>query len=315
MILGLDIGHSAVKMSYKLDVAVQQTMFPSVITPAFRINDDAAEREAKKYTVSVDDEQFFFGEFAITQGGKHMAPSQDADWVGKKSYVALTKAAQKFLAMNGLPEPHTIVIGLPISIYNSQRTKANAVTKYVFPNAKIAVVSQPAGVFFDCTMDEFGNENIKTDGAWGIIDIGHFSTDIIMMKNGEFIEKASGSDAPGIRIVVEQFQKNIASTGHRVGLVECADILKNNNKMIAFKKTIDLSKEASEAKKMLITIIENVVTEKFADDLRILDGIILAGGGAHLLQKDLSDLWPHVETTENPRFSIASGFMKLGVSL
>lgn len=315
MILGLDIGHSAVKMSYKIDMAVQQIIFPSVITPAFRINDDATEKEAQKFTVSVDDERFFFGDFAITQGGKHMTPSQDADWVGKKNYVALTKAAQKFLVLNGLPDPQTIVIGLPISIYNAQRTKANAVTKYVFPNAKIAVVSQPAGVFFDCTMDELGNENAKTDGAWGIIDIGHFSTDIIMMKNGEFIEKASGSDVPGIRIVVEQFQKTVANTGHRVGLVECADILKSNNKMTAFKKTIDLSKEANEAKKMLITIIENVVTEKFADDLRILDGIILAGGGAHLLQKNLFDLWPHVEMAENPRFAIASGFMKLGIGI
>ena len=62
--IGLDVGHSAVKIS----VDGAKLIFPTAIIPAFVLHDEVAAMRAKRDTVKVESQTFFVGETAIAQG-------------------------------------------------------------------------------------------------------------------------------------------------------------------------------------------------------------------------------------------------------
>ena len=69
-VIGLDIGHSAVKIAcYSQDEKERHLLFPSIAVPAFSISDDGEARRAARETVMVGSRAYFFGETARTQGG------------------------------------------------------------------------------------------------------------------------------------------------------------------------------------------------------------------------------------------------------
>jgi plasmid segregation protein ParM len=47
--------------------------------------------------------------------------------------------------------------------------------------------------------------------------------------------------------------------------------------------------------------------------LRRMQGLLIAGGGAPLLFPHLAKAWPQAVLSEEPRFSVAEGFMRAGL--
>lgn len=69
-VIGLDIGHSAVKISATdSEGKAKKIMFPSSVSPAIALDHDGESVRAAAETVIVGGRSYFFGETANMQGG------------------------------------------------------------------------------------------------------------------------------------------------------------------------------------------------------------------------------------------------------
>lgn len=72
--IGLDVGHSAVKLAYSRGALPETALIPTAVVPAFTIYDDGAAKRAARETVLVGGRSYFVGETAIAQGGMRTTP-------------------------------------------------------------------------------------------------------------------------------------------------------------------------------------------------------------------------------------------------
>jgi plasmid segregation protein ParM len=74
--IGLDIGHSAVKVALSDSKGERHHLVvPTAVCQAFRISDEIEAERAAKETVRVGNVDYFIGETAVIQGGqRHYGP-------------------------------------------------------------------------------------------------------------------------------------------------------------------------------------------------------------------------------------------------
>jgi plasmid segregation protein ParM len=80
-----------------------------------------------------------------------------------------------------------------------------------------------------------------------------------------------------------------------------------------FGENLNLEIEVEQAYQMISKLIVDHATQVFKEEARRLDGIILAGGGASVVYPHLKHIWPSTIVPENPRFSVADGYVRYGI--
>lgn len=321
-IVGLDIGRSAVKASYAYGPTRGHILFPSNVSPALSLADEATAKAAEKDTVTVDGQSYFVGETAIRQGGTNTLVGNSDDWIEKPEYKALVKSAIDRIhrEIEAKPTP-LLVIGTPSSTYAQHREKIADITKTVF-DTKVKVIPQPSGAYFNHIFDDNGTpiagkafepNDPSTPLSWGIIELGHYTTDFIMILNSQVIEKSFGS-TDGIGSALTQLNKiltakNYKTTPHLLTQGMITGTIKQ------FGKTVGIQDEVNEAVKPTISQVVAKSEELFDKEAAELDGILIAGGGAHFAYEPLKEKWEHVFMTENPRMAISQGFLKYALAL
>lgn len=319
-VIGLDIGHSAVKVAFVKErggsMEARTMLFPSVVLPAFSISDDAEARRALADTVTVDGRKYFVGETAAIQGGRNAAPSQDEEWTTKAEYKALMQAAIHKLRAEGVLDTAVMVaMGLPTHLFGRQRDELRKLGEELFgPSMEIKVLPQPMGAYQFNMLDENGfpgKHRSYTDESWGVVEIGHFSTDFLLMQKARWVERASGA-CSGVKDAADQLQKILAEKrGITRGLLECEQALRDGT-IRHFGETMEVAGEVNEAVEVLVNEIIETATRKLDDYAAGLDGVVLAGGGASIIHSALQQKWPHVRLVENPRFAVSEGFRRFG---
>ena len=156
-VIGLDVGHSAVKMVVR-GTNPFRTCFPSLVCSAIEIPGDTRAEQTAQDTVTVGEASFFVGETAYFQRDRHNSGSEmglHAEWVSTAQYEALVRGALKKAELAGNDLSQVIIInGLPQANLANTKNNLDALIKRVAPQAIFKTLSQPMGAFYTEMLDQ-----------------------------------------------------------------------------------------------------------------------------------------------------------------
>src|SRR5690606_30646205 len=176
-------------------------LFPSHVCLAHRIAHEETAEAAEKETVTVRGKRYFTGLTARQQGRSGTLVGMSDGWIERPEYLALVAVALKKIAAQGVTniKDAYLVIGSPSSVYDEQRTRLADITREVI-DTHIKVMPQPSGAYFANILSPKGvpivgrayNENEKLLD-WAVIEVGHYTTDFIMIQEGRVIASSFDS--------------------------------------------------------------------------------------------------------------------------
>jgi len=329
-VIGLDVGHSAVKMVVR-GTNPFRTCFPSLVCSAIEIPGDTRAEQTAQDTVTVGEASFFVGETAYFQRDRHNSGSEmglHAEWVSTAQYEALVRGALKKAELAGNDLSQVIIInGLPQANLANTKNNLDALIKRVAPQATFKTLSQPMGAFYTEMLDENGDP-IRGDEAleecWVLIDIGYYTSDLVLMDKGRRIEKASGS-SNGVSRIIADSVRLIAQDKDKIFDVDTPIEISPQRLMEAIEKSKgpivvknhgilrDVTHYVQAAISSWLVNFFDTAKTKVQPYIAEVDGIIVSGGGAPLLFDGISSMWPRSHIMADSRFSIAEGFARFGM--
>lgn len=320
--IGLDIGHSSVKAVFSAeDGGKKQTLiFPTLVMPAFRLLDERAAKAAKVDTVQYQGD-WFVGDTAALQGKLASFSGQDRDWVFSITHdVLVISALQRIRDISGQSLKGAVVtIGLPVQYYAEQRSNmrqrltgviAQAFGEEIAKNLTVRVQPQAYGPVYVIATQEDGsptNRNLK-DESWGVVEIGHYTSDYILISQEQIVEHASGS-SEGFRMVYERLLPEFADKGYSTAPQDLTTAI-IQRKIMHYGKTVDVGESVEKAIAAAGQSILSDVQRLFGPYISRLNGVLVAGGAAPVIAPGLIQQYPHTMMLPNPRYAVADGFRR-----
>lgn len=317
-IIGLDVGRSAVKVVAYASGLYYRLTFPSLVSPAFPINDETTARRAELETVEVLGKRYFTGDTARLQGGVSMSVGLSHDWTNGPEYLALVASTMKRLAAQGVPglDSPYIVLGTPASLFGRQKELLAQRTQEVVA-AEMKVLPQPMGAYCNFFMDARGvpikDRQKRPDGknrSWAVVEVGHYTTDFLLMREGNYIERAAVS-CEGVHFAAENLVRILAAKDIQATPLTAEEALRTGVIIDFGERRIEA--QVAEAVDHVVQKIMTMADSVLSNDVRSLDGVLLAGGGAPILAAALQKKWPHTVLLDSPRMAVADGFCRYGV--
>jgi plasmid segregation protein ParM len=151
------------------------------------------------------------------------------------------------------------------------------------------------------------------DESWGVIEVGYYSTDFMLMQRGRWVEKASGSCA-GVRVAADHLARMLAEKGLTVDLPECEEALQTR-RILDFGRKTDVGHEVDQSVALVVTEVIDTATRLMEPYVRKLDGVLVAGGGAPIVHPRIQEKWPHAHMANKPRLAVAEGMRRFGMAL
>lgn len=306
-VVALDVGRSATKMSYRdAEGKVVNDMFPSIAVPAFAISDEIEAIRAQADTVTVSGREFFVGRTAMIQGFEHDNGLSD-NWTYSPEHMALIKAG---LAKSKAPANAVVVLGLPARLHRDQKDELRKLVQ-AETGMSVRVVPQPMGPYQSYILDENAQvvNGRSLRDSYASVDVGRYSSDMILMLDGHWIEQSSGS-CGGVTVAVESLRRALAQDGIELGYAEAEEALRTNT-IKDYGKQRDISAHVAPALQDLQNEVIETALRLIGKHARKIDGVIVAGGGAQFVAPGLKKRWPHTIEAGNSRFAVAEGFRRL----
>jgi len=327
IVVGLDLGHSAVKMTFDGRNGVDRRIYPALACPAIPIRNEAEARQAALDTVHVHGRAFFVGETAALQGNMALSSGLSADWISTDEHTALMAMGRQIVDRDGIEGPRIYVLGLPISRFEDDRDKLRQIASHILTDAvEIKIVPQPMGGYNAHMLSRAGvpqSGRSMKDESWAIVDVGYYSTDFIMFLGGRWIEPASGGCA-GVRMAAEHLQRAL-SENHKVerNLVDVEQALRQGY-LKHRGLTIRLEQEIQYASTLVANKVSDMAAQLMENYIDKIDGILVIGGGAGMVLPTLQQRWSHaVEIVDQhhnpalsgPRYLVSEGYYRFGKSI
>lgn len=315
-VIGLDIGHSAVKIAAGGDTE----LFPSAVVPASQLSVAEAAKSAKADTVLVNDREYWVGETALIHANGQALEGLRDDWIETDEHGALLSSGyQRALRMlSGGGDP-LLVLGLPSRLHHAQHQRLVEVAAMALRIDKksVKVVPQPLGAYMSTVLDPSGEPMDSRDPTaekWGIIDVGYYTADFGLIMGGVW-SSAGAKSFEGANRIAGNLQERIkAKHNQELSLRACDEILRTKATKF-FGTRIDLSDMVDECCSDYARALQEQAMKVFGPTLASLDGIMIAGGGADLVYPLLSKVWAHATTAKQPRYTVAEGFRRYGLML
>lgn len=313
--IGIDIGHSTVKLSYSLNGEKHTMIFPSVAIPAFTITDEAEAARAAKETVMVGETNFFFGDTALFQSAGIAASGLVDDWIEKPEHMALLLGALKKLADAGVNiEESVLCLGLPTNLNARFKDRLKELVASVVKTDTVMVMPQAVAPYQGIILDEDG---FPVDGgrklleeSWGVVEVGYYTSDFMLIDKGRFYQGGEGA-CKGVHVAAQRLMRTLSDQGLDCDLFECEEALRTK-KIKVFNKERDVTNEVNDAIAEIVRMVIDEATRLMKDKARRLSGVLVAGGGAPLVYKQIYDQWPHAIEAPNARFAVAEGMRRFG---
>lgn len=318
-VIALDIGHSAVKaLATSVDGETHRFFVPSVVCPAISISDEAEAARAKLETVTIapgPSGTYFFGQTAVVQGAGTVTGLSE-NWVMTKEHAALMMGVMQRIrqAVRYTDQPE-IILGLPTSLCESQRGELEAQVRKNLPDVgSVKIIPQSMGPYYGIMLDERGYPSREhgTDESWGVIEVGYFSTDFMLSQTGQWKQSGSGI-CRGVSEAAEHVKRVMSEKGITMTLSEAETVLQTKT-VKSFGQRIDASDVVNEAVGVLVTQVLDAANQKMESCARLLDGVLVAGGGAPLVFEHIKKQWPHAILVDDHRFAVAEGMRRLGLA-
>jgi hypothetical protein len=203
--LGVDVGYGFTK-TFKSEGG---KMFPTAVTTMIP---RSTFREIE--TITANGEKFLVAENALLEG-KWVLDTRNTGFVGSNGWLAVLGHSLGINDYN--PDQMTggqFVLGMPPGLYTREAAseiitflKESTVLyrskEYTFRNTGIKVIPQGAGIFFHYT-SHFPEDFLK---EVAIIDIGHYTVDMIYFSGGNYIEGSTVSKSMGLSFLWDEIQK------------------------------------------------------------------------------------------------------------
>jgi plasmid segregation protein ParM len=320
VVMGLDCGFGFCK-----GVTERKTlMFPSVVSSGTNRTfvDGVVEGvlDQKNLTVLYQDEAYFVGQLAMHQG--HY-PRATLD----KSRTRSREMEVLFLTMVALlsPEPTAtvkVVTGLPVTDFGDREWLIEHFTgqhdltingvPFHLTIKSVSVIPQPYGSYLSALFpDDKGADAKLGRGTVAVIDVGYLTTDMILVRQGEYIEKACTSLADGIssvyrhvgRILSQRYPSRMEERD--VEEIVRSGMIQHMGQTIPLDRTLIHPEFQAYAKR--IAAVADTLWAK--EQVGVLLG---TGGGILALRSALLERWPHFRILADAQFGNVRGYLRFG---
>lgn len=287
---GVDIGHSAVKITVDTVKGVERVIFPSAVSTAIKIDVEAEAEMAKKETVEVDGKQFFVGDTARIQGGSGVNSGLMDDWVNTKHHEALVAQACKLINAVSNGNKIYVATGLPVGLFDSQKISIREqFARHLPPETDITVVPQPMAGFYHAVLLRNGGINPEHDqgivaSSYAVVDVGYYTTDFALLVEGRWVQTGAAS-APGVRLAVDVFIDELKKNGIDCDLVTAERVI-SGGMMKRAKRPDQQYIVAASIEKAFSTLADKVYDEMlrlFGAQASNIDYLYVIGGAAYRL--------------------------------
>lgn len=177
--------------------------------------------------------------------------------------------------------------------------------------ASVAVIPQPYGSYMNALLDERGADVKIGRGTVAVIDVGYLTTDMILIRQGQYIEKACTSLADGISSVYRHIGKTLSQ--RYPGRMEERDveeivrtgIIQHMGQVTQIDRTLIHPEFQAYAKR--IAAVADTLWAK--EQVGVLLG---TGGGVLALRSALMERWPHFRILNDAQLGNVKGYLRFG---
>jgi hypothetical protein len=329
--LGLDIGYGVVKAVLPDGTEI---IFPSVYGLAREIK-FRADEIATKYTgdqISDDEGDWWVGDLALNQLPsaellRLRGRTADHEHTGHAFRLRLAKAALgKALAgqrhgdafhvriATGLPVDHMWDAASLKQAFIGQHQIRTDSADFVANITDVMVMPQPYGTIYDRMLTPEGGVNpAYKSGATGIVDIGTYTVDITLDREGVYIDSASGSAESGVYTAQERIATLLERERREKPSLRLIETVLRTGQAPYRGQTINYEMKVEEALEPLRRTTLNLMNEKWHNASEI-DAIYLSGGGAPLVEDEIRAAYPHAVTVENSQLANARGYLNYAMA-
>jgi plasmid segregation protein ParM len=327
IIIGIDLGYGHVKAIAENG---QTVCFPSLVAPAESIRfkaDVGASVAANGLTLyDTTEGDLFIGELAARQGrpGAVRSP-RDRDRVADPIVTHLADAAFAKL-LSGMDYVRaSIVTGLPVDFYRDaiqladhlrgQHLAETDERSIVVDVEDVLVVPQPFGALLSILLDERGKLMADVahlaQGRVAVLDVGQFTTDLILVDSLEYIEAGSASLEVGVSTALEMLRKVLLDE-HRISYEPHElEVAIRRGWLVIDGQTVHLNGLAGDH---LSTIAQSVEARaRTLWNIGTLSAIVLAGGGALALKDWLKPYFRQALYAPDAAMANVTGFLRYGL--
>jgi len=324
--IAIDGGHSMFKVR-AASLASPDRRFsfhiPTVVMPAIALTNEQTRQKAELETVELDGRRYFFGETALRQGRSEVFTGQNTDWIESPQHDVLVLGAWRkaMQAFGSSPARVHLVMGLPAKFVGPQRdTLRKRITALLTPRLlpgqtlRVMVQSQADAPLQWLSIQSNGCLAPQRDldnEAWGVIEIGHYTTDFALSDRGAMMEYAAVSCA-GMHLVYDGMSSALAQAKLPTSLDVVEGAVRTGG-IKHFGERVDVSHLLQQAKAGFEAVVMDEANRVFGQKAAVLDGIIVGGGGAELLLQGLKQRYPNAISSDEPRMMVAEGFCRLGL--
>ena len=204
---------------------------------------------------------------------------------------------------------HSVVTGLPLGYFNADKSRVMKKFKEILPGSEIKIVPQPLGSFYDLLFDDDGEiqHTEFMDKRVAVLDIGTYTTDILVTDKGTPVAGVSGSVEIGIDTLFTEIRKNLLPVRRNIGSVEIDTALRTNT-IKRRGEQIDISDILTENKAAIAANIWSWANARLGteEDMEVL---VLTGGGGEILRNYF--VQGNIIAPKSPFLSNATGFCKI----
>lgn len=324
--IAIDCGHSMFKVRASLLTAPDQRFsfqIPTIVIPFFTITNEKTRVNSEKETIEIDGKRYFYGETAMRQGRSDVFIGQNRQWIESIEHdVLLLGAWRKVMdATRSQATRIHLVMGLPAKFFGSQKeTLLHRVHALLTPRLlpgqtlKVLVQSQADAPLQHLAINKNGKLNplINLDQeSWGVIEIGHFTTDFALSEYGSMVEYAAVS-CTGVHMVYDAVSTALVFE-KMPSTISVIDKVVTQRKVLWNGSIKDMSKIVEDATSGFESLVLDHADRIFGQQAGMLNGIIVCGGGAELIFKKIKEKFPSAIFGEDPRMMVAEGFCRLGL--
>lgn len=323
--IGADLGHSCANIlwaSSRDKGNHHAIMIPTVVTAAQYISDEETAKRAAKETITLNGQQYFFGDTAMSFNAQNEFSGKDQNWV--QSYVhdvmllgSVQKVLDEMMSYKlSRPDAVAIMLGLPTEYFVSQKEYLVTQTKKLLGDyldgidVYVNVHAQSNAPLYNIVFNENGDpnphSNLDTDNCI-IVDVGHFTIDYSMFWNKNVV--AGGSIPNGVHTVYNKVRQEFLKQGYPSELSAITRAVMTGSFRMR-GQTVDVSALVREASEEIGIIAMNQMKTFFNTRVDQVDAIYLVGGGAPIIQQKFKQEYPHAFMMENPRWSVAEGLLR-----
>lgn len=296
--IAIDLGYGYTKVAHFLKGGkIKQFKFPSAVA---RARDTIATLGEDK-TYLFDGKKYIVGDDAMHEA----RVTRDFTFLQKYGplliYVALEKA--------GIDMNKKICLGTGLSVIDWHRKKEftdsintvnvnNQVIKFYKPK----IYAQGQGIFADA-----GSPN----GLVAICDIGYYSLDWLVFKDGTPIPQDSDATRLGIHTIVTRIKSNLTKRFPGVSISEhfAKEAFLNNECVVGGGKC-DLKDDIAEECEDYASMIISELSTSYSKTYNFANAIIFSGGGAYHIPKD-SRPKNAIASKEPYEYANVRGYLKL----